>query len=209
MWLQIAPRKILISSIGVQWGPYGMSITSTFAWKDFGPHMGLLYFTGTAFVIPPHWKSCSTHMFVYRDSYMRRICATFGTYEDSTDSTGLTTVVKYERQSAPEPDIQRTATLSKFALFVTYSPISYTLLTALKQPHRPNRHPPCRDRQYPFSRTANSAVHATILRRRATWRVPRSIRAEHHHAGRRPATCVRPNRVPLHGWLHIRVLPSF
>lgn len=56
---------------------------------------------------------------------MRRICATFGTYEDSDASTALTTVVKYEKQIASGSDIQSTATFSKFALFVPYS-LSHT-----------------------------------------------------------------------------------
>lgn len=51
--LGIGHWKILISRIGVQWGPYGeQAANSDFVWKDFGPRMGLLYFAGTAFVIP-------------------------------------------------------------------------------------------------------------------------------------------------------------
>lgn len=43
-----------MSHIGTQWGPYGnVSSASKFVWKDFGPRMGLLYFTGHSFVVQP------------------------------------------------------------------------------------------------------------------------------------------------------------
>lgn len=78
---------------------------------------------------------------------MRRLCATFGTYTDPIKLTALATVVKYEKQAVTFPDVESTATLCKFALFVISSQpspthISCTPLTALKQPHSVTRHSP-------------------------------------------------------------------
>lgn len=99
--------------LGTQWGPYGnVSQTSTFVW-EFGPDMGLLYFTGKAFVYLHIlcWRS-NTDLLVYRNDYIRQLSATFGKYIHHQQ---VTSVVTYEKQINTTPNTQRPVVLSKFS----------------------------------------------------------------------------------------------
>lgn len=46
---------IPIVELGRKWGPFGrLEHANTFEWGKLGPRMGLLYFTGNAYVYDAH-----------------------------------------------------------------------------------------------------------------------------------------------------------
>lgn len=130
-----------MSGVGTQWGPYGQpAIASEFTWGGFGPGMGLLYFTGLAFVLPtPRWLR-SAHISRYRNTYIKSLSGTFGSYTNLDEPTSVVhpiTVVKYEKHVPTSPDTQSTVGLSKFALWVAPPPIvPHTDPTSATSPHQ-------------------------------------------------------------------------
>lgn len=98
--------------------------------RSLGMNLGLIWDYYTSLGRRSYYQFVYLWIIAYairhRDTYIRGLSATFGTYQSHEE---LTSVVKYEEQVDSDPNIQTPMPLSKFSLLVDTSYRSHTMLT--------------------------------------------------------------------------------